>query len=261
MAPISRLVVLAGAVAFSSALIAGSAAVASIEQNRPVEGALRSSPYTYFAYKDARYWGRPIHVVVNRLRVSKRDPRFAGAVLTPMEQTGRRASEPERVLLRRNNRWHVTRAQGFGEGHFACRLASTGVVRELFDGCEGSRPPVSPIAYVSGPGDYGNPTAAERSAIIAAARAKYFRNGDGCIRYHVRVSRFNRRYASVGYTPSGREDKGCFIGNGVSLVQRLPSGHWREKGAASEAFPCNFAPAGVIRSLFKVCSILGPPRA
>jgi len=133
-----------------------------------VAAAIRSSPYTYFAYRDPLYWGRSVHMTISRVRLSLRDASFAGAVVTPLESNGKRASSRERVLLQRTDQWRVIRAQSFLEYHFACRLAPAGVINELFGHCDPSPFVVFPGALVSGPAANRPPTARERAASIAA---------------------------------------------------------------------------------------------
>src|SRR5438067_8839431 len=80
-------------------------------QQTAIEAAIERSPYTYFAYRDPLYWGRPVHFTISRVRISTRDPRFAAAIVTPLEGNQHtHASDPERVLLRSTGRWRVIRA-------------------------------------------------------------------------------------------------------------------------------------------------------
>jgi hypothetical protein len=229
-------------------------------QRSAIEAAIRRSPFTYFAYRNPLYWGRSVHVTISRLRVSSRNRRFAAAVVTPFDgKRHRRVSDPERVLLRLTDRWRVIRAETLSAARPACRFAPAGVIAELFGGCDHNADAarVSPEAFISGPLDFRSPTPDERAAIVAATRAAHFKPGQArCVRYHVRVSVVDERFASVSYS-FVRPFRGCLLGNGVSFMERSPRGRWRVKGDAGDAFPCTYAPPGVIRSLFEDCLVLG----
>src|SRR6266849_212693 len=136
MLAVRLLLALAPLVAVLSAC--GGHASSGNEEAAKVAAAIRSSPYTYFAYRDPLYWGRSVHMTISRLHVSRRDASFAGAVVTPLESNGKIASNRERVLLQRTDEWRVIRAQSFLEYHFACRLAPAGVINELFGRCDPS---------------------------------------------------------------------------------------------------------------------------
>ena len=246
-----------GAVCACAAVAAAGCGGRSAAPDAPLQEALRRSPYTYFAFTNALYWGRPVHVVVDRLRVSRRDPRVAGAVLTPVDAAGKPAGDSQLALLRRGSSWRVVRAQDGRYSPFACRLAAPGVIRELFGRCDPSPYLVSPLTSITGPRADRQPTAAERAGIVAANRAALFPHGDGCIRYGIRVSRVDLDYAVTRYRLVGKVT-GCDVGNGVSLMRRLPDGRWRIAAQASDPFACTQAPPGVVRSLDGICSIYGP---
>jgi len=233
-------------------------------QPSAIEAAIRRSPSTYFAYRNPLYWGRSVQVTISRVRVSSRNPRFAAAIVTPLEGNQRtNASDPERVLLRSTGRWRVIRAESVSASPPACRLAPTGVIAELFGGCApgSDAAHVSAEAFISGPLAARRATRAERAGIVAATRAAHFKAGqDRCVRYHVRVSEINNRFALVSYS-FVRPYSGCLLGNGVSLMERDANGRWRVKGDAGDAFPCTSGPPGVIRSLLRDCVIRGEPSA
>lgn len=95
---------------------------------------------------------------------------------------------------------------------------------------------------------------------MAATRKAHFKVGqDRCVRYRVRVSKVDGRFAAVWFT-FVRPYSGCLLGNGVSLMERS-AGRWRVKGDAGDAFPCTSGPPGVIRSLLEDCVIRGEPGA
>jgi hypothetical protein len=232
-------------------------------QRSAIEAAIRRSPSTYFAYRDPLYWGRPVHFTISRARVSSRNSRFAAAIVTPfVGHQRKRASGPERVLLRSTDRWRVVRVE-VSASRPACRLAPTGVIAELFGGCApgSDAAQVSAETFISGPLAARRATRAERAGIVAATRAAHFKAGqDRCVRYHVRVSEINDRFALVSYS-FVRPYSGCLLGNGVSLMERVANGRWRVKGDAGDAFPCTSGPPGVIRSLLRDCVIRGEPSA
>jgi hypothetical protein len=226
-----------------------------------IEQAIRSSPYTYFAYRNPLYWGKPVHFTIGGLRVSQHDRPFAGATVTPLAGDGEVAGGIQRVLLRRDDEWHVISADALSPSDLGCSLAPAGVVAELFGACD-MHPDAAlvwPETFISGARADREPAASERASIVAAARAAHFKRGqDHCVRYRVRVSRIDRRFASVAYR-FVRPYRGCLLGNGVSLVERRPSGAWQVRGDAGDAFDCAAAPPGVIRSLFSDCVVPGRP--
>ncbi len=219
--------------------------------------ALRTSHFTYFAYTDPRWWGRDVHVGIVRLRISRRNADFAGAILTVHDTAGKELGRPQLVLLRRSRGWRAVRAQD-NYSPFECVLAPRGVLQELFGQCDSSPYVVWPTTLISGPLDERAPTAAELAGVIAANRKTVYPHGDGCVRYRVSVSVLDSTYALTEYRPSGKHVPGCYVGNGVSLFRRLPSG-WTLKAGASDPFPCTDAPPGVIRSLTYACWVIGGP--
>ena len=218
-----------------------------------IKAAVRSSQQTYFAFSNPLYWGRPVHFKIDRIRISRKDDHFAAARVLALEANGKRVGDlqQQQVLLRRSEKWLVAQAAPDGRTIF-CEAASSGVVHELFGGCEST--PVDTGMSVYGPHSDRAATAKERAAIIEATKA-FHTNGFGsgsCVRYHIRVSQIDDRFAVVGYTFVPPYTN-CLLGNGESLMQRKASGRWQVKAEGSDAFDCGDAPPGVIRSLFSGC--------
>ena len=238
---------IAGAAA-SSALAVGT----TVALPRPASPltALRASHLTYYAYTDPRWWGTQVDVGIARLRVSKREPRLAGAILTVRDRSGVARGKPQWVLLRRSGAWRVVRTQA--EGAFDCAFAPAGVIRELFGRCAANALPVTPITSISGTVADRAPTASERAGIIAA----YRKTGDRCARFHIRVSRLDGDYALTWSIRTGKA--GCPFANGVTLTRRTGTG-WILEATASDPFPCTAAPPGVVRSLTAGCWVYGRP--
>jgi hypothetical protein len=220
-----------------------------------IKAAIQSSPDSFFAYRDPRYWARPVHFAIRGIRFSDRDARFAAARVFALDAAGKRAVFPQQLLLEKKAAgWRVVQASASGSDSIACHAAPAGVVCELLGDCN-SIATLDPVLSIEGPTDMRVPTPSERAQIIAATRAVHFKPGqDGCVRYLVHVSRVDGRFASVGYE-FVKPYTGCLLGDGVTLMERATTGHWRVEGDASDPFGCHDAPPGVIRSLFGWCSV------
>ncbi|MHB8060928.1 MAG: hypothetical protein ACYDHO_08875, partial [Gaiellaceae bacterium] len=218
-----------------------------------IKTVITKSPHTYFAFRNRLYWGRPVHFAVARVRISSMDDHFAAARVLALEANGNGADQPQQLLLRRAREWRVIWVTADGPSGIPCRKASAGVVRELVGNCDPSSVAASLVMAIHGPRSNRPPTASERAAIVAVARSSHFKAGqDRCVRYDVRVSRVDDRFASVGYSFVPPYTN-CQPVDGESLMERAASGRWRVKGDGSDPFPCRFAPPGVIRSLFSGC--------
>ncbi len=218
-----------------------------------IKAAIRKSPQTYFAFRNPLYWGRPVRITIDRIRISSKDDHFAGARVRVFEANGKSIPFPQRVLLKRSAKWQVTEVES-GVA-VSCRAALPGIVRDLFGSCDASSARDSVVGLIAGPRTNRPPTMKERNLIIAATQA--FHPGvfdDSCTRFHVRVSRADDRFAVVGYTFVRPYTK-CILGNGESWMERTSSGHWRVKGDGSEAPDCRWVPPGVARSLDSACYI------
>ena len=247
------LLVLTAAIAVAAAPACGDKSHSNDSDVAAIKTTITKSPQTYFAFRNRLYWGRPVHFAVARVRISSMDDHFATARVLALEADGKWADQPQQLLLRRAREWRVIWATADGPSGIPCRKASAGVVRELLGNCDPSSVAASLVMAIYGPRSNRPPTASERAAIVAVARSSHFKAGqDRCVRYEVRVSKVDDRFASVGYT-FVRPYTNCLLGNGESLMERTASGRWRVKGDGSEPFSCRYAPPGVIRSLFSGC--------
>ncbi len=95
------------------------------------------------------------------------------------------------------------------------------------------------------------PTAAERKAIVAGLPSFYHQD---CIRYRIRVSKVNRRFAAVFFRFVAPSRRGCSPFDGQVLMKRLTAAEWRKVGEGSE-WPCREpgVAKSVIRDLFGGC--------
>jgi len=223
-----------------------------------IKAAIRKSPQTYFAFRNPLYWGRPVHITIDRIRISSRDDHFAGARVRVLEASGkpvrfaRIGNFAQQVLLKRSAAWRVRDVES---GSIPCRFAPHGVVRDLLGGCDASPYQSSDVGLIAGPKSSRSPTAKERALIIGATQAYHpgvF--GVSCTRFHIQVSKTDDRFALVGYTFVPPYTK-CVLGNGESWMERTSAGRWRVKGDGSDAPDCRWVPPGVARSLASVCYI------
>jgi hypothetical protein len=227
-------------------LALGALAGCGSSQHR-VEAAVRRSPLTYFHYAGARWWGHRVTVRVGRVVTSGA---WAGATVSVSH--GGRIAEQEMVLLRRERRWDVVAASDVDEG-LSCRLAPQGVVRGVVGSCSDD---VSPLAHIVAPRANRAAAPVERDAVVAAARADVLHGKDRCVRYSVRISRVDDRFALVSYR-FVRPYRDCLVGNGVSLFERRANRRWLHLTDASDVFLCDTAPAGVVTSLEGACELEG----
>jgi hypothetical protein len=96
------------------------------------------------------------------------------------------------------------------------------------------------------------PTGSERTAIVKALPAFYHQK---CIRYSIRVSTVDTRYAAVSFRfVPPRPSKTCSPFDGGVLMKRIAPGRWKKTGEGSE-WPCAKAgaPTPVIKDLFGGC--------
>ena len=230
-----------------SCLLAVAALTGCGSSPHEVEAAVRRSPLTYFHYAAARWWGRPVTVRIERVRTSRA---WSGAIVSVSH--GHRVLGQEVVLLRRGRRWRVVAASEVDEG-LSCKLAAKGVVRRVVGSCFDD---VSPLAHVVAPRASRAATPQERHEVVAAARAAVLHGKDRCVRYSIRVSRVDDRFALVSYR-FVRPYRDCLVGNGVSLFERRGNGRWVHLTDASAGFLCDTAPAGVVTSLEGACELEG----
>jgi hypothetical protein len=97
------------------------------------------------------------------------------------------------------------------------------------------------------------PGAAERRAILAALPKNPYLH-QACLRYKVRVSSVNPKYAYVEFIFPKQLPHGCKAFNGLSVMRHGRDGRWRQVYAGS-AFWCDgVVPERVIREFFRNCS-------
>ncbi|MGA9761488.1 MAG: hypothetical protein WBQ14_03600 [Gaiellaceae bacterium] len=224
-----------------------------------IKAAIRKSPQTYFAFRNPLYWGRPVHITIDRIRISSRDDHFAAARVRVLEASGkpvrfaRIGNFAQQVLLKRSAAWRVRDVESGSP--IPCRFAPHGVVRDLLDSCDASPYQPSDVGLIAGPESSRSPTAKERALIIKATRAYHHGVFDvSCARFHIQVSKTDDRFALVGYTFVPPYTK-CVLGNGESWMERASTGRWRVKGDGSDAPDCRCVPPGVARNLASICNI------
>lgn len=122
------------------------------------------------------------------------------------------------------------------------RLASLALVFGVLVGCAAA----SALAI-------RRPTHAERRAILAGI-PKAPNLHQRCLRYKVRVSTVNPRYAYVAYEFPTPIPHGCATFNGASVMKRRADGRWRQVYAGSLFYCDGAVPGRVIREFFKTCT-------
>ena len=97
------------------------------------------------------------------------------------------------------------------------------------------------------------PTAVERSAIVAALPPYYHQT---CIRYTIRISTVDRRFAAVFFRFVAPNRKGCSPFDGQVLMKRTTATatKWKKVGEGSE-WPCHESGVAtrVVKDLFGGC--------
>jgi hypothetical protein len=97
------------------------------------------------------------------------------------------------------------------------------------------------------------PTPSERTAIVAGIPRDPVLH-QACVRYAVRVSTVDPRYASVAYVLPNPLPTTCKGFNGDSIMRLGSNGHWKEIVSGSE-FACDgVVPERVMRDLVKYCT-------
>jgi hypothetical protein len=207
--------------------------------------AVQSSAYTYFHYAAAVWWGQPVRVSIRATAV---DGRLGGAIVDV--RRGSRLVLREDVLLRHDATWRVVRTTlHVSSDARYCEQPLKGLER-FFESCLIDEFDVSADPYVKGPLATRPATPEERARITATAAPRL---GDtSCVRFDIRISRVDERYALVGYRYVPPFTKTCSPANGVTIVSRA-SGSWRVVGDGSSEFPCGSGAPGVMRSLLGTC--------
>jgi hypothetical protein len=190
----------------------------------PLQRAVEASPYTYYHFSGAGWWGEPVAL---QTRVVHASSDLADIEILARAD-GKTVGWRERLsLARRNGRW-------------AIRV-----------------PLIDPnFGAILGPKSTLKPTAQERAQVSAAGFGELKGDSD-CVRFTISVSRVDARYATASLELFGPRKAQCEASSAL-LFTRAGSGVWRYLGAGSAPFPCTSAPAGVIRSLFGVCLIKAP---
>ena len=150
--------------------------------------------------------------------------------------------------------WHVLAVVLDRARQLQCK-APAAVMQTLAGGCD--HDVLSPAAAIEGPTASRPASAAELAAISSVARRVVFQGHDSCVTYVARVSTLDPRYARAAYE-FHKPYTNCHIGNGVSIYMRNTAGGWRHLGDASDPFPCDYGPPGVVRTLFGECWVYFP---
>ena len=213
-----------------------------------ITAAVERSPYTYFHYNASVWWGAPVRVSIRATAVDGR----SGGAIVEVRKDGRLVAR-EDVLLRRDPTWRVVRTtlHTVTDVHYCGKLRG---LEPFFHSCVIDDFTVSADPYVKGPLATREATPAERAQITSTVRPRL---GDAsCVRFAIRVSSVDDRYALVSYRYVPPFTKTCSPANGVTVVARAP-GTWRVVGEGSSEFPCRWGGPGVMRSLLGTC-VFGP---
>jgi hypothetical protein len=184
--------------------------------------------------------------------VVKTDGKFAVAHVTVPDI--QKLWRSQWTLLRSTTgRWRViSTVLGHSRGLW-CK-APADVMRTLAGGC--THEPVSPAASVEGPEASRPASPTEHAAIARVLRRSFDRGHNSCVTYSVRVSRLDPHYGRVRFAFHNPYTN-CDLFNGEDVVKLTTAG-WKDLGGASDPFTCDFAPPGIIRSLFGMCWIYAP---
>jgi hypothetical protein len=205
------------------AALALPALVASGGSVSPLQRAVEASPYTFYHFRRAVWWGEPVAL---QTRVVHASSDLADIEILARAR-GRTVGRERLFLARRNGRWAVR------------------------------APLIDPnLGAILGPTSNRQPTPQEQ-AQIAAAGFRELRGERDCVRFTIAVSEVDARYAAARLGFFGPRKAQCEA-NGTLLFTRAASSSWRYLGAGNAPFPCTSAPAGVIRSLLGECLIRAP---
>ena len=208
----------------SRSLVAGLALVALTGlggTGSPVKAAIARSPFSYYHFSAAAWWGQPVTVSTRSVHVSG----STATAVVVASAGGKKVGSQHVSLTQANGRWAV--------------------VTPLVD---------EPFGTITGPISARKPTALEQAA-ISAAGFKVLKGEQDCVRFVVGVSTIDPGFASARLTFFGPRKAQC-ESNGMLLFARSASGAWMYHGAGSDPFSCTWAPPGVIRSLFGSCFIV-----
>jgi hypothetical protein len=198
-------------------------------QTAAIDQAIESSPLTYYHFRSAAWWGRPVTVTTELLHRSSSD-----AVATVFVRSGGRTIASETFhLVKAGGTWTVSGSEATATGS---------------DTQYGS---------VSGPVATRPPTAAERAAVTAGA-LRSFPGESHCLRFGISVSRLDATWATATIRFVGPHRIECAV-TGTPLLHLVPGRGWRMVAIGTSGFACAKAPPGVLRSLFGRCSVGGVP--
>jgi hypothetical protein len=187
----------------------------------PVKAAIAASPFSYYHFRAAAWWGRPVTISIRSLHVTG----STATAVVVASAVGKKLESQQVSLTRTNGSWAL--------------------VTPLVD---------EPFGTITGPLATREPTAQEQAA-ISAAGFKVLKGEQDCVRFVVAVSAIDPGFASARLSFFGPRKARC-ASNGMLLFARSASGAWSYHGAGSDPFSCTWAPAGVIRSLFGSCFIV-----
>jgi hypothetical protein len=195
-------------------------------QTAAVEQAVKTSPLTYYHFAGATWWGRPVRV---QLMVTRMDKDQATAVVKV--SSGGKVIANQTLLLQKNGgQWAVSGSE------------VTGTAAE------------TDFGDVTGPVATRPPTAAEAAAIRAGALKSFPGEGD-CLQFIVAVSKVDPAWASAVIKFVGPHRIRCAT-TGTPVMHKGAAG-WKMVAVQNGVMACSAATAGVIRSLFGRCRIVG----
>jgi hypothetical protein len=195
-------------------------------QTTAVEQAVKTSPLTYYHYAGATWWGRPVRV---QLMVTRIDKGQATAVVN-VYSSGKVAASQTLLLQKNGGQWSVSGSE------------ETGTAAE------------TDFGNVSGPEATRPPTSAEAAAIRAGALKSFSGEGD-CLQFIDSVSKVDPTWASAVIKFVGPNRIRCAT-TGTPVMHKGAAG-WKMVAVENGVMACTAAPAGVIRSLFGTCRIVG----
>jgi hypothetical protein len=188
--------------------------------------AVKSSPLSFFHYSDHVWWGRPVNVAMTVTHASSSQ---GTAVVTALSG-GKVRGTQTLLLLKNGGQWAVSGSE------------ETGTEAETNFGT------------IAGPIASRPPTAAESAAIRAGALRSFQGEGD-CLQFEDHVSTVDPTWASAEIRFVGPNRIRCAT-TGTPVMHRGPNG-WRMVAVQNGVMACTAAPAGVVRSLFGSCRIVG----
>jgi hypothetical protein len=214
-----------------------------------IRAALVASKASYLHFAAPIWWGRLAHP---RLTSVRTDGKFAVAhVSVPGVKKLWRSQWA--LLESDSGGWRVLAVVLDRSRNLQCK-APKNVMRTLAGGC--LRYVLSPAASVEGPQASRPASSAEHRAIAKVLRRSFDPGHNSCVKYSVTVSRLDPHYARVRFV-FHKPYTNCDLFNGQDVVKLTSSG-WKDLGGASDPFTCNFAPPGIIRSLFGMCWVYFP---